>query len=197
MIAPALGQVAIAAQPARSRLIRRPHALTQVVALAGGSLATAAADGGRTTSETDAGRSPAAAYARLTARTSSDGLTSAQTGIIVGCLVGTLVLAVFLFFCIATMRRRAAYVQYMYRNRSTTSSYFYTESGTTETGIDPQAPPPVQPQPNPAPRPPGPSRTAWPSWKSIPPPVVPTYRAKAPSRKWAADPRSSTTYGRY
>lgn len=190
MMAPALGQVAIAAQPARPCPIRRPHALIQVVALAGGSLATAAVDVGRTASETDAGRWPAAEPARLAPRSSSDGLTAAQTGIIVGCLVGTLVLAVFLFFCIATMRRRAAYVQYMYRNRSTTSSYFYTESGTTESGVDPQSPPPVQPQPNPAPRPAGPSRTAWPSWKSIPPPVVPTYRAKAPSRQ-------GTSYRRY
>lgn len=194
MIVPVLGQAAVAAQPARSHLIRRSHALTQAIAQAGDLLATPAVDFGHVTSETDGGRLPGPKHARLAPRSgSSDGLTSVQTGIIVGCLVGTLVLGLFLYFCIATMRRRAAYVQYIYQNRSYTSSYYVTESG-----IDPQSPPPLQPQPQPnPPRPAGPSRTAWPSWKSIPPPVVPIYRAKAPSRKWTADPRSSTTYGRH
>lgn len=102
---------------------------------------------------------------------SSGGLSQAQVGIIVGCLVGGVVLIIVAWCCVAKCRQNRA------GSDSDSTSYdSYTSSYITEI-YEPRS-------------------TAWPAWRSIPPPVVPIYRARPPGPAWTANARASTTYVR-
>ncbi|CAJ2503523.1 Uu.00g109170.m01.CDS01 [Anthostomella pinea] len=105
----------------------------------------------------------------------SDGLTQQQIGIIVGTLIGAVVVGLVIWmFCVAR-RRRQAYID----------AYFegWSESSITSSMIADILPP---------------RRSYWPPFpRSIPPPVVPNYRARVPSPRWTANDvgrRATTTY---
>ncbi|KAI0130429.1 hypothetical protein BJ170DRAFT_314743 [Xylariales sp. AK1849] len=103
--------------------------------------------------------------------TSSGGLSQEQTiGIIVGSCLGVAVLILVAWCCLSMARRR----QVDDGTISTASYDSYDSSYMTSV---------AQPR-----------RTGWPSWRSIPPPVVPTYRARPVGPQWTANHRASTTY---
>lgn len=103
--------------------------------------------------------------------TTSDGLTSGQLGIILGCTIGGVALLLLICCCLGKRHQRQT------RPNSGSSRTSLTDSYITY----------VRPSSRPA---------VWPQWRSIPPPVVPSYRARDPGQRWTANARASTTYVR-
>lgn len=98
----------------------------------------------------------------------SSGLTQEQLGIILGCTLGALTLLIIVWFCVSIGRRRRPPSDY-------DSDSYMSHTGSSVSSINP------------------PRRTGWPQWRSIPPPVVPTYRARPRSPGWRASRRASMT----
>ncbi|KAK8005577.1 hypothetical protein PG990_011614 [Apiospora arundinis] len=118
------------------------------------------------------------------------GLSPAQIGIILGCCLGAAVLLVILWFCLSRVRiKREFEVNETLERRTWAStygsSYFTEEEEESRRYYDNR---PNHPDPS------VPRRHGWPTWRSIPPPVVPMYRARnPPDRRWQASARASTT----
>ncbi|KAI1343532.1 hypothetical protein F5Y15DRAFT_370348 [Xylariaceae sp. FL0016] len=128
--------------------------------------------------------------------TSSDGLTPSQVGIIVGSVLGAAVFILLLWCCCVVRQRRQAYydtyVEYLeaslaripFKNSVLTDDLQELSDMSVTDSVYERIPPP-------------PRRTYWPPFpRSIPPPVVPDWRARAPSPQWTAHEagRRGTTY---
>ncbi|KAK7946356.1 uncharacterized protein PG986_010677 [Apiospora aurea] len=104
------------------------------------------------------------------------GLSPGQIGIILGCCLGAVVVFIVLWYCLSNARRRRE------AEMSETPSYdsldYTYGSGTTGGGGGGPGQPDV---------------SYWPTWRSIPPPVVPTYTARDPGRQWRPSARASAT----
>ncbi|KAK8074034.1 hypothetical protein PG994_004933 [Apiospora phragmitis] len=127
--------------------------------------------------------SSGAASTDSSSSSSSGSLSPAQIGIILCCCLGAVLLFVVLWFWLSHMRRLRE-AQIADNMRSFVNSYYYiSEDGGLDDDDDgPDDPDPARPR-----------RSAWPTWRSIPPPVVPTYTARDPGRQWRASQRVSTT----
>ncbi|ORY60665.1 uncharacterized protein BCR38DRAFT_44210 [Pseudomassariella vexata] len=158
---------AVTAQP---DVARRQVIITQTITYAQSTLTTVVTlgNGDNDDTATDTPRPSTGAGS------SSGGLTQQQIGIILGCCLGVLVLILVIWFCCAFGRHRA------YATSSTSSSH---DSFMSSYISDVDGPP--------LPRP-----TRWPQWQSIPPPVVPDYRARPLNPRWMANQRASTTHVR-
>ena len=110
------------------------------------------------------------------------GLSPTQIGIILGCCIGALVLLLILWFCLSRarfIRERIARDEDMRSWPSSSYTYPPTDQGSDD-GLQPMDPA-------------LPRRRGWPSWRSVPPPVVPIYHARHPSRQWRPSVQARTT----
>ncbi|KAI1500608.1 hypothetical protein F5X99DRAFT_385381 [Biscogniauxia marginata] len=104
----------------------------------------------------------------------SDGVTQQQFGIIIGTCLGAVALVLLIWLCCVVRRRRRAYINYL-NDLDQISEENITVTETVQ-----------------------PPRTSYypPFPHSIPPPVVPVYRARAPTQAWTARDSARYIYGR-
>ncbi|KAH9897105.1 hypothetical protein F4778DRAFT_244541 [Xylariomycetidae sp. FL2044] len=155
---------------AQPSIIARQVVLTQTITNLGGTT-TAVVTLDRGSPPTDAPPPPSHGS------TDSDGLTQAQIGIIVGCCLGAVLVALIVWLCCIVTRRRRAYRLYL--------EAYLDEMGEFTSAASMITIPP-------------PRRSYWPPFpRSIPPPPFPSYRARVPPQRYTSHDyarRASTTY---